>query len=84
MNEFYKQIDILCKRKGITHKELAEEIGITQTTLSRYLRMKRTINIYSFMRICKIFDILPETLYKTYLYASLEARVNRYKEANHD
>ena len=80
MNAYYNKIDEQCKKKHMTHKELAEEIGITEVTMSRYLKCDRATRLCAFMAICRILDIVPEELYKTYLYTRVEMRVRKYRE----
>ncbi|MBR3321834.1 MAG: helix-turn-helix transcriptional regulator [Exiguobacterium sp.] len=79
MNEFYRKVDELCVKKGITHRALAEKIGVNEVTLSRYLLGQRTIQLMPFMGMCKALDVPVEELYKVYLYARLEQRVIRYR-----
>ncbi|MBQ1296167.1 MAG: helix-turn-helix transcriptional regulator [Clostridiales bacterium] len=80
MNPFYRVVDTLCAKKGISHRELAERIGVGEVTLSRYLNGERKVQLSPFMSMCKVLDINPESLFKTYTYARLEQRVIRYRE----
>ena len=80
MNPFYRVVDTLCAKKGISHRELAERIGVGEVTLSRYLNGERKVQLSPFMGMCKVLDINPESLFKTYTYARLEQRVIRYRE----
>ena len=80
MNAYYNKVDELCKEKNITHRELAEEVGVSEVTLSRYLRCDRKTELCTFMAICRTLDITPENLYNTYLYARLEMRIRKYRE----
>ena len=80
MNTFYRVVDTLCAKKGISHRELAERIGVGEVTLSRYLNGERKVQLSPFMGMCKVLDINPESLFKTYTYARLEQRVIRYRE----
>lgn len=80
MNPFYRVIDTLCAKKGISHRELAERIGIGKVTLSRYLNGERKVQLSPFMSMCEVLDINPESLFKIYVYARLEQRVIRYRE----
>ena len=81
--EFYHAIDKLCVNKGITHRELAEQIGISEVTLSRYLTGERKIALSAFMGICEAFSVKAEDLYKTYLFSDMKQRVARYR-AEHE
>lgn len=80
LNEFYHEIDKLCIEKGITHRKLAEDIGVNEVTLSRYLNGERKITLSAFMGLCKAFDVPAEKMYKTYMYANMEMRVAKYRE----
>lgn len=80
MNAFHRVVDTLCANKGLSQRKFADEIGISEVTLSRYLRGERKVQLMPFMRMCRILDINPESLYKTYLFACLEDRVARYRE----
>lgn len=80
MNPFYRVVDTLCAKKGISHRVLAEKIGVNEVTLSRYLNGERKVQLSPFMSMCKVLDINPESLFKTYTYARLEQRVIRYRE----
>lgn len=80
MNPFYRVVDTLCAKKGISHRELAERIGVGEVTLSRYLNGERKVQLSPFMGMCKVLDINPESLFKTYTYARLEQRVIRFRE----
>ena len=81
--EFYHAIDKLCVEKGITHRRLAEIIGIHEVSLSRYLTGQRKITLSAFMSLCKAFDVKAEDLYKTYLFSNMKQRVARYR-AEHE
>lgn len=80
MNPFYRVVDTLCAKKGISHRALAEKIGVNEVTLSRYLNGERKVQLSPFMGMCKVLGISPEALFKTYTYARLEQRVIRYRD----
>lgn len=80
MNDFYRLIDELCIEKRITHRRLAELVGVNEVTLSRYLTGQRKLQLSPFMMMCKTFDVKAEDLYKTYVYACLEDRVAKYRK----
>ena len=83
MNAYYRKVDELCVKRGIMHRALAEKIGISDVTLSRYLTCERSTQLCPFMSICEVFEINPEELYKTYLYARMEQLVAKYR-AEHE
>ena len=80
MNPFYRVVDTLCAKKGISHRELAERIGVGDVTLSRYLNGERKVQLSPFMNMSRALEIDPEALFTIYTYARLEQRVNRYRE----
>lgn len=53
---------------GLTHKELAEKIGITKGTLSLKLNCKNDFNASEMGAICDVLDI-PETEIGIYFFA---------------
>lgn len=54
--EFSIRLRRLMVYKGINQAELAERIGTTQATLSRYLTGKRTPNLYILDKIAKALN----------------------------
>ena len=78
--EFYHAVDKLCIKNGLTHRELANIVGISEITLSRYLTGERKISLYVFMSMCKAFKITAEDLYEIYLFSNMEQRVAKYRE----
>lgn len=79
MNAFYHKIDELCIKNKITHRKLAEKIGVNEVTLSRYLTGERKLQLMPFMSMCKTLKIDPNALYKIYLFARMEERVAKYR-----
>lgn len=79
MNAFYREVDELCVKNGITHRRLSELCGVNEVTMSRHLRGERKIQLSPFMLMCKALDVSPEELFKTYTYARLEKRVADYR-----
>lgn len=49
--------------KGYTQKEIAEKLGITEVTLSRWVNGKLG-NIEKFIKLCKILEITPNDFIK--------------------
>ena len=49
-------------RKGWSQRRLAEEIGITEVTLSRYMSGTRQPTVYSLLRISRAFGCTMEDL----------------------
>lgn len=52
-----KRISELLKSKGMTQRELAEAIGATEVTVSRYLTGKRMPHAINLMKIAKALDV---------------------------
>lgn len=48
--------------KGLTQAQLAEKIGITQSTLGKYEREKLQPNIDIIIKICKVLEISSDNL----------------------
>lgn len=78
-NAFYERVDNLCEEKCMTHRELAECIGVDPVSLSRYLTGERRMQLEPFMKMCETFDVPAEDLYQTYLYAEMMRRVIEYR-----
>ena len=57
MTDFAQRLCKTLKEKGITRKQFAVDIGITDSTLTRYLRGDRTPNIYIVYQMCKILNV---------------------------
>ena len=49
-------------RKGWTQRRLAEEIGITEVTLSRYMSGTRQPTVYSLLRMSRVLGCTMEDL----------------------
>lgn len=59
-----KRISELLKSKGMTQRELAEAIGATNATVSRYITGKRMPHATNMMRIAQVFGVTMEDLMK--------------------
>ena len=59
-----KKIDFLRKQNGWTIYKLAEESGITQSTLANMFARKSTPSISTLSQICKAFDITLSDFFK--------------------
>lgn len=84
VNPFYNRVDSIIRNKGMSHKELAEHIGVTPVTLHRYLVLERSCSLSAFMGICEVVDVSAEDLFRTYTYARLEKRVDDYRRAKNE
>lgn len=63
MDDIHVTLDSLLKAKGITSKELAEKIGITEANLSILRTGKaKGIQFGTLSKICKVLDCQPGDL----------------------
>ena len=80
MNSFKQTIMSEAKKKGYNQKMLAEIIGETEATMSRYLNLKRDCSLSCFMGLCYILKLDFDELYRHYRYSRYEKRVAAYRE----
>lgn len=59
MNKFAvgKNIKLLCKMKNMTLDQLAEEIGVSRDTMSRWCNGHRQITVYGLYRVSKVLGV---------------------------
>ncbi len=57
-----ERINALCEEKDIKQKELAEAIGVTEATMSRYINDKRTPKGESAAKMATILGVTTEYL----------------------
>ena len=57
-----KKISELCKQQGIKQKELAEKVGITEVSISRYVRGERIPRRKILIQIANYLHTTPEYL----------------------
>lgn len=65
MSDFKNNIRELLEKKGITQKELANLIGVTETAMSRYVNGNRIPKATTCIKIAKALDCTVEELYIT-------------------
>ena len=58
-----EQICVLRKQKGITQKELAEELGVTTQAVSKWENARSWPDIQLLPDIAKIFDVSIDELF---------------------
>lgn len=64
---FGKILGEILKEKGIKQSELADELGMTRSTLNSIItRDTSKVEIETFLAICKAIDVDPEELYQKY------------------
>ena len=54
-----KVLHALRKQKGMTQKDLAEQIGIQQHSISQHENGKRRINLAKFLNYCLVLEVDP-------------------------
>ena len=59
MNRFPERMKEALKAKGMTQKELADKLHVTQVTVGRYMLGKNEPNIETILRICYYLDEEP-------------------------
>lgn len=64
MNKFAvgKNIKLLCKMKNMTLDQLAEEIGVSRDTMSRWCSGRRQITVYGLYRASRVLAVTMERL----------------------
>lgn len=53
-------LKILRKKRGLTQKEVADKIGSTKITISRYESNQRKIGGENLVKLAKLFNVTPE------------------------
>ncbi len=56
------RIVYMMHENGLTQKELAEKLEITEISMSRYLNGKRTLKLGVFDKMCRVFDVTADWL----------------------
>ena len=52
-----KNIKLLCRMKNMTLDQLAEEIGVSHDTISRWCSGRRQITVYGLYRVSKVLGV---------------------------
>lgn len=65
MNEYATHLRSLVKVSRLTQREISEQIGIDESTLSLYLSGKRTPGLMNHMKICRYFNVDQNFFYMT-------------------
>lgn len=73
---FKDQLQELLKKSNLSQKEFAEKLGVTEATVSRYLKGDREPNLNTLAQIANIFVVSLEEL----TGAELESSVAEYSE----
>ena len=59
-----RKLTALMEERGITRWELAEAIGVTNVTLSRWLNGQRQITVYALKRCAQYFGVTMDEIAK--------------------
>ena len=64
MNKFAvgKNIKLLCRMKNMTLDQLAEEIGVSHDTISRWCNGRRQITSHGLYRVSRVLAVTMERL----------------------
>lgn len=60
--EIGKRIAEELERKGVLQKELAKELGLSETAVSRYISGERELKIGTFLEIIKILEVSSDDI----------------------
>lgn len=55
--DFLEELKLLMNRKNVTQKYLAEKLGVTEGTVSRWLNGKRKITLDTFLDILEALGV---------------------------
>ncbi|MFH1452266.1 MAG: LAGLIDADG family homing endonuclease [archaeon] len=72
------------KEKNLFQREIAEDIGLTQTALSQYEIGKRNIRRSQLQKLCERFEINPESFLEKYTEPYKYQEINLPKELTKD
>lgn len=62
IEEIQKRLREAIKNSGMQQKELAEKVGITQSTISKYLNYNVYPAIDTFANLCKVLDVSADEI----------------------
>ena len=62
MNKFPERLKDLRLEKGLSQKQLAEEIGVKQPTIARWERGEQVANIDCAIALAQFFDVSTDYL----------------------
>ena len=57
-----EKLKFMLEMKGITQRELAQKLGTTEVTVSRYINNTRDPKSEMIVKICRVFDISADWL----------------------
>lgn len=57
ISEIQKRLREAIKNSGLSQTEIAKQLGITQSTVSKYMRRDKYPAIDTFANLCKILDV---------------------------
>lgn len=62
IEEIQKRLREAIKNSGLTQTEIAKQLGITQSTVSKYVRRDKYPSIDTFANLCKILDVSADDI----------------------
>ncbi len=62
ISEIQKRLRAEIKSSDKTQKEIAEELGINPSTISKYMRLDKYPSLDTFANICKILDLSADEI----------------------
>ena len=62
MNIFGDNLRDILKEYGMTQKDLADESGLSETTISRYIKKQRIPNMKAIVNIANALDLTTDEL----------------------
>lgn len=81
MNDFAEILKVLLKRKGISQRRFEEMTGISETTISRYVKGKLEPSMKTLIIIAKALDVSIDCLVGN--DANNDPRIEEYEDQIH-
>ena len=60
--EIQKRLREAINQSGMTQVKLAKKLGITQSTISKYMRMNKFPSLDTFANLCEILDVSADDI----------------------
>lgn len=62
VKQFKSRLSEVIKNSGLTHKAIAQEIGISPSNISKYLHSNIRPSTYTFIKLCKCLRVTADYL----------------------
>ena len=62
IEDIQKRLREAIRTSNMTQTEIAKQLGITQSTVSKYLRQNKFPSIDTFANLCKILDVSADDI----------------------